>query len=76
MRDTELPSLDEYVDLHALLGGVKDTFPTRNSALWFVRQHRDALVASAAIIIVAGRMKFHPGRFKQTVVAVGQRAAA
>lgn len=74
---TELPSLDEYVDLQGLLDDkVKQTFPTKDSALWFVRRHRDALAGSGAVIIIAGRMRFHPARFKQAAVEIGQKAAA
>lgn len=75
MRDTELPSLDEYVDLQGLLDNVRQTFPTEDSVRWFVRRSRDALAASGAVIIIAGRMRFHPQRFKQAAVEIGQRAA-
>lgn len=76
MRDTELPTLDEYVDLRGLLENVKQAFPTEDSVRWFVRRHRDALAASGAVIIITGRMRFHPARFKQAAVEIGQRAAA
>ncbi|MEW6414374.1 MAG: hypothetical protein AB1482_03880 [Pseudomonadota bacterium] len=76
MRDTDLPPLDEYVDLSGLLGDVRQAFPTEDSVRWFVRRHRDALAAAGAVVIIAGRMRFHPGRFKQTAVVIGQRAAA
>lgn len=76
MRDTELPPLDEYVDLQGLLDNVKQAFPTEDSVRWFVRRHRDALAASGAVIIITGRMRYHPQRFKQAAVEIGQRAAA
>ena len=76
MRDTELPPLDEFVDLPGLIPSVVQTFPTKDSASWFVRQNRAALVECGALIIIAGRMRFHPGRFKQAAVEIGQKAAA
>lgn len=76
MSYTELPSLDEYVELPALLDSVKPTFPTEDSVRWFVRRNRDALAASGAVIIITGRMRYHPARFKQSAVEIGQRAAA
>lgn len=76
MRDTDLPPLDEYVDLQGLLADVKQAFPTEDSVRWFVRRHRDALATSGAVIIITGRMRFHPARFKQAAVQIGQKAAA
>lgn len=76
MRDIELPPLDDYVDLPGLLDKVRPAFPTEDSVRWFVRRHRDALAASGAVIIITGRMRFHPARFKQAAVEIGQRAAA
>jgi hypothetical protein len=76
MINTELPSLDEFVDLPVLLTSVGKTFQTEESVRWFVRNNRDALAASGAVIIVTGRMRFHPERFKQAVVEIGQKAAA
>lgn len=75
MLNTELPPLDEYVELHDLLGSVK-AFPTEDSVRWFVRRNRDALTSTGAVIIITGRMLYHPGRFKQAAVEIGQRAAA
>lgn len=78
MTYPELPPLDEFVDIAALQAteGVATNFPTLDSIRWFVRRHRDALAASGAVIIVAGRMRYHPIRFKQAAVSIGQRAAA
>ena len=75
MRDTELPPLDEYVDLAGLHASVP-TFPTVDSIRWFVRRNRDALVERGALITITGRHLFHPQRFKQAAVEIGQRAAA
>lgn len=76
MQVTELPPLDAYVDLSGLLDNVRQAFPTEDSVRWFVRRHRDALAASGAVIIVAGRMRYHPDRFKQAAVQLGQKAVA
>lgn len=76
MRDTELPPLDEFVDLDTLQAGVATIYPTPDSIRWFVRRNRDALVERGALIVITGRMRFHPGRFKQAAVEIGQRAAS
>lgn len=76
MKDTELPTLDEYVDIDPLQRTVASAFPTTDSLRWFVRRNRSTLVARGALIIVAGRMRFHPVRFKQAAVEIGQKAAA
>lgn len=76
MDVTELPPFDEYVELSGLLGSVKPRFPTEDSLRWFVRRNRDALVSAGAVIIITGRMCYHPERFKQAAVEIGQRAAA
>lgn len=76
MEYTELPSLDEYVEIDALQPGVSAAFPTIDSLRWFVRRNRPALVESGALIIVTGRMRFHPARFKLATVEIGRRAAA
>ena len=74
MNVTELPPLDEYVELQDLLDSVK-AFPTEDSVRWFVRRNRDALASTGAVIIITGRMRYHPERFKQAAVEIGQRAA-
>lgn len=76
MSNTELPSLDEYVEIDALQSSVSATFPSIDSIRWFVRRNRGALVERGALIVVTGRMRFHPGRFKRAAVEIGQRAAA
>jgi hypothetical protein len=76
MTETEIPSLDEFVDLAALQASVSTAFPTVDSVRWYVRQNRAALVEEGALIIVAGRMRFNPPRFKLAVVSIGRKAAA
>jgi hypothetical protein len=77
MQDTQqqLPALDEYVDLRSLLPTVKDKYPSADSLKWFTRQHRDELAAAGALIIITGRLLFHPSRFSQAAVAIGRNAA-
>lgn len=70
----DLPPLDEFVDLATLHTSVANTFPTQDSVRWFVRRNRDALVDDGALILVTGRMRFHPARFKRAAVSIGQRA--
>lgn len=70
------PPLAEYVDLKTTqekLG--KGNFPTLDSLRWFVRRNRDRLAASGAMIMVAGRQKFHPELTEEVVVETGRRAA-
>lgn len=77
MQDTsqQLPALDEYVDMPALLPLVAHAFPSQPSLKWFIRLHRDALVDAGAMICLTGRLRFHPGRFQQTVVEICHRLA-
>ncbi len=76
MTETEVSSLDEFVDLATLQASVATTFPTVDSVRWYVRQNRAALVEQGALIIVAGRMRFNTPRFKLAAVSIGRKAAA
>lgn len=76
MRNTKphLPPLEEYLDIkdaHQKLGH----FPTVDSFRWFIRNNRDRLAASGALIFVAGRQKFHLDLTRQVVVESGHLAA-
>lgn len=62
---------DEFVDKAAMQDQLKDSYPTPQSFAWFTRVHRDQLVAAGALIIVAGRQRFHPERFKDVIVEAG-----
>lgn len=77
MQDTQPPAatLDEFVDLRALLPSVNHTFPTPDSVKWFVRQHRAELAEAGALINITGRLRFHPERFQRSAVEIGRRAA-
>ncbi len=71
---TPLPPLAEYLDLkdaQVALGH----FPTVDSFRWFIRRHRDQLAACGAMIVVAGRQKFHLKLTGDFIVAAGHRAA-
>ncbi len=76
MSNTELPTLDEFVEIDTLQSSVSGAFPSIDSLRWFVRRNRSALVERGALIIVTGRMRFHPDRFKQAAVEIGKQAAA
>jgi hypothetical protein len=69
-------TLDEYVDLAGLRPAVEPAFLTDDSIRWFCRQHREALAEAGALILVAGRLRFHISRFKQAAVQIGRQAAA
>lgn len=76
MDDTKsgAESLREFLGITELLPTVQHSFPTENSVRWFVRQHRDDLVNSGAIIEVAGRLRFHPDRFQAAALSIGRTA--
>ncbi len=76
MKNEDLPSLDEYVDLKGLFPSVEQTFPSEDSIKWFVRRHREALATAGAVIVITGRLRFHPARFKLAAVSIGRKAAA
>lgn len=66
--------LDEYVDLRTLLPTVSRTFPSQDSLKWFIRQHKDELAQSGALITLTGRLLFHPARFQVAAVEIGRSA--
>ncbi len=68
-------TLDDYVDFRELLPQVAQTFPTEQSLKWFIRQHRNELVKAAALIVLTGRLRFHPQRFKEAAVVIGSNLA-
>ena len=76
MTEIQLPALDEFVSLDSMFADVESTFSTLDSLRWFVRRNRDDLVRRGALIIVAGRMRFHPALFQRATVEIGQKAAA
>lgn len=76
MAQIGLPSLDEFVNIDELLSEVGNSFTTLDSVRWFVRRNRDHLAQNGALIVVAGRMRFHPTRFKTAAVEIGQKDAA
>lgn len=71
---SHLPPLAEYLDLKDAQQKLGH-FPTLDSFRWFIRNNRDRLAASGALILVAGRQKFHLDLTKQAVVEAGHKAA-
>lgn len=69
-----LPALDEYVDLLDFVKQVAHTFPTADSLRWYVRQHKKALADAGALIVITGRLRFHPERFQRAAVEIGRGA--
>ena len=69
-----LPPLAEYVDLPGLLLTVRPTFPTLDSIRWFVRTHRETLARTGAVIVLTGRLRYHPALFAQAAVEIGRSA--
>jgi hypothetical protein len=70
-----MPPLAEYLDRKEAQRHLANHYPTEQSFAWFVRRHRDHLAANGAMIVVAGRQKFHPALTEQVVLAVGRRDA-
>lgn len=70
------PTLEEFVELQKLHQTVQATFQTEDSLKWFVRRHRPELVGAGALIIIAGRMRFHPDIFQKTAVKIGRKQGA
>lgn len=69
-----LPPLAEYVDVKLAQEKLAH-FPTIDSFRWFVRNNREHLAATGAMIMVAGRQNFHVKLTEQVVVEVGRIAA-
>ena len=66
---------DQFIDLQTLHEQVKKSFATEQSIRWFVRRNRELLVERQALILLAGRWKFHPEKFKAVAVEVGSNMA-
>jgi hypothetical protein len=48
-------------------------FPSDSSLKWFWRVHRAELVATGAIVQLAGRVMVDPGAFNKIALAIGRR---
>lgn len=72
--DNELPPLSEYVGPDEMQELVKAAFPTKDSLKWFIRQNKEPLSASGALIFIGGRHRFHPDRFQRTAVQIARGA--
>jgi len=69
-----LPPLADYLDAtdaQKQLGH----FPTLDSFRLFIRNNRERLAESGAMILIAGRQKFHLELTRQVVVEAGRAAA-
>lgn len=69
------PQLADYVSLDDIQKSLAAHFPTITSFRWFVRRHRLLLGGSRALILVAGRMKFHPALTEKVVLEAGSKSA-
>jgi hypothetical protein len=67
---------DDFVNKKTMMDQVSVAYPTSQSFAWFIRINRDRLVAANAMILVAGRWRFHPDRLKDVIIAVGVDKAA
>jgi hypothetical protein len=69
-----LPPLAEYLDINEAQQQLGH-FPTLDSFRWYVRNNRAKLAEAGALILVAGRQKFHPELTRLVVVETGRAAA-
>lgn len=65
----QLVRLEEYQEAR------KHIFPSKGSLEWYLRQHRDELIAAGALLKIAGQWHAQLGRFDTTVLELGTRAA-
>ena len=71
------PALGDFLPLESLWDASNSPiFRGEQSARWFIRTNRLALVEGQAIAIHAGRMLVHPARFLQVAQQVALRSAA
>lgn len=50
-------------------------FPSPGALSWFMRRHRSALTAAAALVVVNRRLLVVPDRFDRVVLEVGAQIA-
>lgn len=50
-------------------------FPSGGSLEWYVRQHRPALIAAGALLMIAGRWQICVSKFDAYVLQAGAQAA-
>lgn len=50
-------------------------FPSDASLEWFARQHRRALIAAGALLVIGGRRMVDPSTFDEVVLRVGHETA-
>jgi hypothetical protein len=65
----DLQKLDAYQQRTAHI------FPGIESIRWYVRQHRDELVRSGALLTIAGRHWVNVPKFDRCVLALGEGVA-
>lgn len=76
MNTNNRHEFDDFVDKKTMMEQVSVAYPTGQSFTWFTRINRARLVAANAMILVAGRWRFHPDRLKDVIVKVGADKAA
>lgn len=73
--EDHVPSLRELVSLEDYQQANARVFPSIESMRWYVRQHRNGLLACGALLFIGGRNWVSPMAFDRYAVDVGQRAA-
>jgi hypothetical protein len=67
--------IDRLVTLADYQESRQHIFQSRSSLDWYVRQHKDALVAGCALLMIAGQWKAHADRFDRVVMEEGAKTA-
>lgn len=68
-------NLDQLVRLIDYAEQRKRLFPSTNSLQWYVRNHRQALIAAGALLMHCGQWHVHIARFDAYVIEAGRAAA-
>lgn len=72
----ETSTLDTVAPLESYRESRQHIFPSRSSMEWYVRQHKQALVTSGALLIIRKSWHANAMLFDQCVIAEGAKAAA
>jgi hypothetical protein len=65
-----LRALQEYAAERA------HVFPSKTSMQWFVRQHKETLISTGALLMISGRWFVDPKKFDSYILSEGNRAAS
>ena len=73
MEESEVSRLKTRAEYQALRA---NAFPSESALSWFMRRHRETLVAAKALVPINRRMMLDPPNFDRVVRQVGQASLA